>query len=316
MKIPMIKKFKLLTILLIIFASNTVLANNKFSKNSVGSNSVYTFEFRNSITRNNQRLQISMPHNWIEYAQSQENNFSSFQNARSFYTKPVQNFILNWVNEYNKHNNRDAINVSFKNDSISINYQKIEDYENLKNILDRVEERAKQMNAVKKLDDNRLIIDYHSIVNNYKNPSKEIMNQIMRQIPSFERLSFRNQVEILSDFIQSIPYNTPNNRFRHPVSVINENMGDCDEKSVLLGLLIKSLPNSKGVSLMYLNKALNNEDHMIILVEMDSNASDVTINLAGTQYIPIETTATVSIGRLHKSVLDQINRKEFFTIKI
>ena len=63
----------------------------------------------------------------------------------------------------------------------------------------------------------------------------------LRYIKITERLSDEEYLEYLVNFVQQIPYNSPEGNTRFPVEVIYDGMGDCDEKSMLLmGLLEKS----------------------------------------------------------------------------
>jgi hypothetical protein len=297
--------------------SNPLSAANQFQSFDNGTTISYNFAFTHPQKRTTEKLSITMPKNWLEFAYKQQSRFDALQSNQSLYTEDVQKHLQNWVREYNRRAGREALKVSFnRNHSLEVAYIDQADHQAFNTYREQVEKRAQKLSNVMRVNAETLMIDYNHIVSRYQRPAREIMEQIIRQVPYFTALNYREQVEWLAYFIQSIPYQSPPTSFRHPVSVLHEYKGDCDEKSVLLGLLIKSLPASKNVSLMYLNKALNGEDHMIIMVEMPGRTGDIPITIKGTRYIPIETTTSLRIGSLPREVLRQIDNEQFGVIGI
>ena len=92
-------------------------------------------------------------------------------------------------------------------------------------------------------------------------------------------------VELLTAYVQNIPYKTVGSEVNFPIETVIENRGDCDDKSVLLtGLLAKS---GYAAGLVYFDE----ENHMTAAIkEGDENGCVLS------DYILIETTRYAYVG--------------------
>lgn len=128
---------------------------------------------------------------------------------------------------------------------------------------------------------------YRSFVENeYMDEIYEAALGSLRQVRDQMSLDDNEYVELISVYVQSIPYQTDDvlTDPKYPVEIIYDNYGDCDDKSVLLaGLLLK-------------------EGYDVVLLEFDSEEHmNVGIKSSGCQYrdtgyATIETTEVNLIG--------------------
>ncbi len=104
-----------------------------------------------------------------------------------------------------------------------------------------------------------------------------IARAMREKIPQF--LSKRKQIEYLLNFVQSIPYD-PLTRRRHnaslafapPMSVILQNLGDCDSKATLFAALAKLFYPGGNVAMVIL------PDHALVAMSLQPTPEDVVIN--------------------------------------
>ena len=112
----------------------------------------------------------------------------------------------------------------------------------------------------------------------------------LKQIRDSQNLDSDEYVELITSFVQSIPYdeNAPND-VRYPVTVFFDGKGDCDEKSMLLcGLLAR-----EGYDVVLFD--LSNENHMSAAIKAEGTAGYTD------GYVYIETTDFWMIGEVPDS---------------
>jgi len=103
-------------------------------------------------------------------------------------------------------------------------------------------------------------------------------------------------VELLTTYVQNIPYKTVGAEVNFPIETVIENMGDCDDKSVLLtGLLAKS-GYAAGIVVF------SEENHMMAAIK-ERNEEGCVIS----EYILIETTRYAYIGE-NSAIIRSKNR--------
>ena len=111
----------------------------------------------------------------------------------------------------------------------------------------------------------------------------------------------RAYVNLLLSWIQSIPYNTLENRltsngagYLPPLGVITNNQGDCDSKSVLMASLIRSLLPDVPMVMIYL------PEHALLGISMPFRTNEPTFEFEGISYLLMEPTgpAILPLGEI------------------
>ena len=114
----------------------------------------------------------------------------------------------------------------------------------------------------------------------------------------------RLYVNLLLSWVQSIPYNTLEDRvssngagFLPPLSVIASNQGDCDSKSVLMASLVRSLLPDVNMVMVYLPQ------HALLGISLPTRSSEPTFNIDGIEYLLMEPTgpALLPLGSIAPS---------------
>lgn len=122
------------------------------------------------------------------------------------------------------------------------------------------------------------------------------------------------QLSYLLNFVQGITYDTPlDNSFRTPLAVLDDEMGDCDEKSVLLAALLKSaMPNSMPALLVIKTKR---GSHAIAVAEWPYDHPNRML-IDGKPYIAMETTDKFPVGIVPDEVLDALKAGRYYMIRL
>lgn len=106
-----------------------------------------------------------------------------------------------------------------------------------------------------------------------------------------QKSSTRSYVNLLLSWIQSIPYNTLEDRlvsngsgYAPPSDVITNNLGDCDSKTVLAAALMRSLlPNLSMVIIL-------TPTHALLGANLPRRENESTIEVEGLEYLLLEPT--------------------------
>lgn len=101
----------------------------------------------------------------------------------------------------------------------------------------------------------------------------------------------RAYVNLVLSWVQSIPYNELNNRLNSngagylpPLSVVANNQGDCDSKTVLMASLVRSLLPDTKMSMVYL------PNHALLGIVLPFRNNEQTIDIDGVNYLLMEPT--------------------------
>lgn len=123
-----------------------------------------------------------------------------------------------------------------------------------------------------------------------------------------------NQLQFYLDFVQRIPYDKgelSGNYFRTPLAVLMDNKGDCDEKALLLTVILKEAFPGKKVGIL----ALENIPHAIAVIESERPMSK-SFRYKGVNYVPLETTANLEYGDISTEVKNEIKKGKFYLFTI
>lgn len=114
----------------------------------------------------------------------------------------------------------------------------------------------------------------------------------------------RAYVNLVLSWVQSIPYNELENRvtsngagYLPPLSVVANNHGDCDSKTVLMASLIRSLLPEVKMTMIFLPK------HALLGVVLPFRNNEQTLNIDGLDYLLMEPTgpAKIPLGEVANS---------------
>jgi hypothetical protein len=114
----------------------------------------------------------------------------------------------------------------------------------------------------------------------------------------------RAYVNLVLSWVQSIPYNELENRlssngagFLPPLSVVANNQGDCDSKTVLMASLIRSLLPDVNMAMVFL------PNHALLGIVLPFRTNEQTLNINGIDYLLMEPTgpAKIPIGEIANS---------------
>ena len=131
--------------------------------------------------------------------------------------------------------------------------------------------------------------EYYSAIAN--DPAQDEMYDkllgFFRAYAESHALTSDEYAELLTAYVQNIPYNTVGAEVNFPIETVIENRGDCDDKSVLLAGLLAKSGYAAGVV------HFPEENHMTAAIRKE-NEEGCEIS----EYIVIETTRSAYIGEI------------------
>ena len=183
--------------------------------------------------------------------------------------------------------------------------------------VDRELERVERL-AQKEMDDYLQKRNYtrsgNVIESDYDKMARDnflMMRPIARAIQDNTRgMDLRGVMNYTLAFLQSIPYETyrpkPGDRmaaiFNTPLNLIARNRGDCDDKSLALGTLLRIMyPNlDMGIVLV--------PQHAFVAVDMPAKEGDMTLNINGRRHVLVEPVGPeyYEVGRIARSSLNRL----------
>jgi hypothetical protein len=113
----------------------------------------------------------------------------------------------------------------------------------------------------------------------------------------------RAYVNLVLSWVQSIPYNELKNRltsngagYLPPLSVVANNHGDCDSKTVLMASLVRSILPEVKMAMVFL------PNHALLGIVLPFETNEQTINVDGSDYLLMEPTgpAKTPLGDIAK----------------
>lgn len=119
-----------------------------------------------------------------------------------------------------------------------------------------------------------------------------------------EQSNARSYLNLLLSWAQTIPYDELTNRvssngsgFSPPLAVLNQNLGDCDSKSVLTAALIRAFLPGNSMRLVLLN------NHALLAIAMTPLTKDTTMMIDGVPFILLDPTgpAPMRLGEVSDS---------------
>ena len=106
-----------------------------------------------------------------------------------------------------------------------------------------------------------------------------------------EQSNARSYLNLLLSWAQTIPYDELTNRvtsngsgFSPPLAVLNQNVGDCDSKSVLTASLIRAFLPNNSMRLVLLN------DHALLAIALTPLTKDSTLLIDGVPFVLLDPT--------------------------
>ncbi len=126
----------------------------------------------------------------------------------------------------------------------------------------------------------------------------------------------REYINLMLTWLQSIPYSTLTDRvatngsgFLPPISLLNQNKGDCDSKTVLAAAIIRAFLPNVPLRMVFL------PNHALLAVNLTATAQDKTIMIDGLNYILMEPTgpSLMLLGEAGVDSMLAINRDQFTT---
>ncbi|GGF85011.1 hypothetical protein GCM10011338_41700 [Alteromonas lipolytica] len=129
-----------------------------------------------------------------------------------------------------------------------------------------------------------------------------------------EQSNARSYLNLLLSWAQSIPYDELTNRvssngsgFSPPLAILNQNVGDCDSKSVLTAALIRAFLPGNAMRLVLLNK------HALLAIAMTPLTKDTTLMIEGVPYILLDPTgpAQMKLGEISDSTRLGLASKQY-----
>jgi|TARA_B110000902_G_scaffold257753_1_gene326398 hypothetical protein len=106
----------------------------------------------------------------------------------------------------------------------------------------------------------------------------------------------RAYVNLVLSWVQSIPYNELKNRltsngagYLPPLSVVANNQGDCDSKTVLMASLVRALLPDVEMTMVFL------PNHALLGIVLPSRKNEQTLNIDGMDYLLMEPTGPSKI---------------------
>ncbi|MFT2089834.1 hypothetical protein [Paraglaciecola sp. 2405UD69-4] len=136
--------------------------------------------------------------------------------------------------------------------------------------------------------------DHIRYINENKLALMPIAQAIYKMVP--ENSEPRVYINLLLSWVQSIPYDELQDRmtsngagYLPPLSVIANNIGDCDSKSVLMASLIRALLPNVEMVMVYL------PNHALLGVKLPLSPSEKTYEIDGVGYTLMEPTGPAKI---------------------
>lgn len=129
-----------------------------------------------------------------------------------------------------------------------------------------------------------------------------------------EQSNARSYLNLLLSWAQTIPYDELTNRvssngsgFSPPLAVLNQNLGDCDSKSVLTAALIRAFLPGNSMRLVLLN------NHALLAIAMTPLAKDATMMIDGMPFILLDPTGPIQtkLGEVSQSTKLAIASKQY-----
>jgi len=121
-----------------------------------------------------------------------------------------------------------------------------------------------------------------------------VAQAVYNKLPS--NTETRSYVNLVLSWVQSIPYNELNNRvtsngagYLPPLSVVANNQGDCDSKTVLMASLVRSLIPEVKMVMVYL------PNHALLGIVLPFRTDEQTIKIDGMDYLLMEPTGPAKI---------------------
>ena len=106
----------------------------------------------------------------------------------------------------------------------------------------------------------------------------------------------RTYVNLVLSWVQSIPYNELKNRltsngagYLPPLSVVANNQGDCDSKTVLMASLVRSLLPDVKMTMVFL------PNHALLGIVLPFRTNEQTLDIDGMDYLLMEPTGPAKI---------------------
>jgi len=106
----------------------------------------------------------------------------------------------------------------------------------------------------------------------------------------------RAYVNLVLSWVQSIPYNELKNRltsngagYLPPLSVVANNQGDCDSKTVLMASLVRSLLPDVKMTMVFL------PNHALLAIVLPFRTNEQTLDIDGLDYLLMEPTGPAKI---------------------
>lgn len=124
----------------------------------------------------------------------------------------------------------------------------------------------------------------------------------------------REYINLLLTWLQSIPYSTLTDRvttngagFLPPISLLNQNKGDCDSKTVLAAAIIRAFLPRVPMRIIFLR------NHALLAVSLNVGNNDQSIMIEGIPYVLMEPTgpAKMSLGKIGDESQRAINQGEY-----
>lgn len=129
-----------------------------------------------------------------------------------------------------------------------------------------------------------------------------------------EQSDVREYVDLLLSWIQTIPYNTLEDRlvsngagFAPPLDLLYNNLGDCDSKTTLTASLIRALLPDVPMAIIYL------PEHALLAISLPYTDNDETRDIDGTRYLLFEPTgpAQFNFAEISSSSAADMNGNRF-----
>lgn len=124
-----------------------------------------------------------------------------------------------------------------------------------------------------------------------------------------QQANARSYLNLLLSWVQAIPYDELTNRvssngsgFSPPLAILNQNIGDCDSKSVLTAALIRAFLPANAMRLVLLN------NHALLAIAITPLSKDNTLLIEGLPYVLLDPTgpAPLLLGEVSMSTKQQL----------
>lgn len=160
------------------------------------------------------------------------------------------------------------------------------------------------------------------VMSDYQNIAKKQYDEfrpVARALSSKASGSKRQKFNYVLNFLQSIPYATPHRnasgydmQFSSPVSLIENNRGDCDEKSLAFGAVLRRMSGATPVYMVLI------EGHALVAVGVRPNKEDLYIKKNGRKLVLAEPTGPglMPLGRIAERSKREINAGRYKLIKM